>query len=390
MKSTVGAVFKKELKRFFSDKKMAIVTIFLPGLMIFLMYNFMGGAIANLMDDEESYTICTVNLPDEFKAGFNEIGFTAVEIRELDIDEAAVKEGIADGTGYDALAVFPENFMEQVSAYDSTLGGQAPQVAVYYNSTHNSSAAAFAMMEGSLNAFEQTLINKFDINNGAEQYDLADEKDIAGSFFAMLMPMLLMMFLYSGCMAAAVESIAGEKERGTIATLLVTPAKRGSIAMGKILALSVIALLSGTSSTIGTVTSLPKLMGDAAAIDGSFYTVSDYAVLAVVIMSTVLVLVTLIAIVSAFAKSVKESQSYVLPIMVIVMIIGISGMFGDVANNTAFYLIPLYNSVQCMSGIFSFNVDYVKIAVTAFSNLVYAGLGVFALTKIFNSEKIMF
>lgn len=76
-----------------------------------------------------------------------------------------------------------------------------------------------------------------------------------------MLPMLLMLFLFSGCMAVAPESIAGEKERGTIATLLVTPMKRSDLAIGKILALALIALLSGISSALGTVLALPQADG---------------------------------------------------------------------------------------------------------------------------------
>lgn len=75
--------------------------------------------------------------------------------------------------------------------------------------------------------------------------------------------MLMLIFLYSGCMSIAPDSIAGEKERGTLATMLVTPMKRGNLAVGKILSLGTLALLSGLSSFIGTITSLPKMMGGA-------------------------------------------------------------------------------------------------------------------------------
>ena len=66
-------------------------------------------------------------------------------------------------------------------------------------------------------------------------------------------------------------------------------------------------------------------------------------------------------------------------------------MFGDGARTEWFYyLIPLYNSVQCMVGIFSFDIEPALILATVLSNLVYTGLGVFLLTKMFNSERIMF
>ena len=74
------------------------------------------------------------------------------------------------------------------------------------------------------------MANKFDINAGEEAYDCATKEDVVGQIFSMMLPMLMMIFLFSGCMAVAPESIAGEKERGTNATLLVTPMKRSSLA----------------------------------------------------------------------------------------------------------------------------------------------------------------
>ena len=127
-----------------------------------------------------------------------------------------------------------------------------------------------------LEQYETSLANKLDINAGdSVYYDCATSKDTTGQMFSMMMPLLLMMFLYSGCMSVAPESIAGEKERGTIATLLVTPMKRSSLALGKVFSLSIIALLAGCSSFIGTFAALPKMMGgELTGVDSS----SDHSV----------------------------------------------------------------------------------------------------------------
>ena len=207
-----------------------------------------------------------------------------------------------------------------------------------------------------------------------------------------MLPMLLLIFLYSGCIAVAPESIAGEKERGTIATMLITPIKRSDIAIGKICALALIALLSGISSAAGTILSLPKLMGGAVeGLSGDVYAVSDYLMLGVVVISTVLLLITLISIISAFAKSVKEAQTAVVPLMIIVMLIGITAMFGSGAKTDFYYyLIPIYNSVQCMVGIFSFDFQVTNILISIVSNLIYTLIGVWMLARMFNSEKIVY
>lgn len=182
-------------------------------------------------------------------------------------------------------------------------------------------------MTAVLDGYEASMANKFDVNSGDTEYDLASKEDSTGQIFSMMLPMLLMIFLFSGCMAIAPESIAGEKERGTIATLLVTPMKRGQLAMGKIISLGIIGLLSGISSFVGTMLSLPKLMGtESNAMDASVYSVTDYILLLLVILTTVLVLVGALAVISAFAKTVKEAGSMIMPLMVVVMVISITSM----------------------------------------------------------------
>ena len=76
--------------------------------------------------------------------------------------------------------------------------------------------------------------------------------------------------------------------------------------------------------------------------------------------------------------------------MIASMLIGLTGMFGSTAQNPALYLIPIYNSVQSMIGIFSFEANIVHMLITVGVNVIFTGLGVFVLTRMFNSEKIMF
>ena len=383
MRSPVLTIFKKELARFFGDRRMALTTILLPGLMIYVLYTFMGNALSSQFSVEDTYrpTAVVENLPDSLSAALSQA---------LEIQEEAEPMELVRNQKLDLYIRFPAGFDEAVAAYDMASGKAAPQVEVYYNSAAATSGDGYNLVLEILNQYESSLVNKFHVNwNGI--YDLATQEDATGSIFSSMMPMLLLIFLFSGCMAVAPESIAGEKERGTIATLLITPTKRGSIALGKIMALSVISLLSGASSAIGTTLSLPKLMGAASEQLTVTYGVGDYALLGVVILSTVLLLITLISIVSAFAKSVKEAQTYVTPLMIVVILVGVTAMFGGGAKTElCYYLIPVYNSVQCMVGIFAFSASPVLILTAVAANLAVTGLGVFLLTRMFNSEKIIF
>lgn len=389
MKSIV-AIMKKELARFFGDKRM-IVSILMPGILIYIMYSFMGTAMGDAFGVSEDYVpvVQAVHLPDSIRMMTDAAGLTVDEIAPD--GEAAAKDSLEE-QALDVLMVFPEDFDRQVAEYEPASGSPAPNVEVCYNSASTNSVFTYQTVLGMLDAYEAQMVNKFDVNAGDTVADYATAEDTAGSFFAMMMPMILMIFLYSGCSMVAPESIAGEKERGTIATMLITPIRRSDIALGKILALAVVSMVSAASSTIGTVLSLPKMMGGVTdSMNTDIYSVQDYLLLAMVILSTVLVLVTLISILSAFAKTVKEAQAYAMPVMLLVMGLGITALFGGGASqNVGLYCIPLYNSVQCMQGVFSFSVLPVGVAAAVGVNLVVTLAGVLVLAKMFNSEKVIF
>ena len=130
---------------------------------------------------------------------------------------------------------------------------------------------------------------------------------------------------------------------------------------------------------------MPKMMGgELTGVDSSVYVPMDYAMLLLIILSTVMVLVSMIALVSAFAKSVKEAATTVSPFTIVVTFIGLSPMLSQGKE------IPVYNSVQCMNGIFSFSYQPAEIIVTVIVNLCAAGVLVFGLTRAFQSEKIIY
>lgn len=389
MKSKIITVMKKELSRFFGDKRTLFSSVFLPGIMIYVLYSFMGSAMENLFtaDEDYRYLVQTVNAP-AFFASLDEAGF---QMEEIGTDRIEESKNMITERELDLLAIFPEDFESAVVEYEAASGEAAPRVELYYNSADTESDTAYIIAMEALTGYENVLANRFDINPG-EGYDMASMEDAAGFMFSSLMPLLLMMFLFSGCMAVAPESIAGEKERGTMATMLITPIKRGEIAVGKILALSVIALSSGLFSTVATMLAMPKLMGAASEnMSVSVYGPKEYLLLAAIILSTVLLLVALIALISAAAKTVKEAQSWVTPLMIAVMFVGVTAMFGGGAQTRPeMYLIPVYNSVQCMAGVFGFEVIPQTVIITVAANLVLTGICGFVLTKMFGSEKVMF
>ena len=124
----------------------------------------------------------------------------------------------------------------------------------------------------------------------------------------------------------------------------------------------------------------------------SVYSAADYLMLLLVILTTVLVLVAVIAVISAYAKDVKEAGTMAMPFMIVIMVVSLLPMLmGDSAETPAgLYAVPLYNSVQAMRGIFSFTYTPVQIMMTVTVNLLLTLLLVWLLTRMFQSEKVMF
>ena len=266
----------------------------------------------------------------------------------------------------------------------------AQQIAIYYNSINEASSLIYTYTIEVLNNYEAMMTNKFDINSDLEiKYDLATEEDLSVKMIGMILPFILMTFLISGAMGICSESIAGEKERGTIATLLVTPIKRRDLVVGKVGALGITSMASAFVSFFGLILSLPKLTGTSFSL--SSYGIPSMALLLAVVVITALFFTTVLTIVSTYAKSVKEASTLAIPLMLVVYVVGITGMMSSGANtNLLMYLIPVYNSIQVFTGILNLEFNVWMIVITIASNLVAIGIGVFILTKMFNSEKVMF
>ena len=398
MKNNTIVILKKECTRIFSDRKLFFMAVIIPGLLIFLLYSMMGNLIHSMYQVNEGYVyqVNVINLPESAPLDlFSELG---IEIKHISESEAeAVRQQINDRET-DLLIIFPKDFDEQVAVFDvSTSLVHAPNVQIWANTARSESAEVYLIIKNLLEQYHHSLTHRFSINAPSEEspdgeYDLATLADFFVTFMGSIITMVFLIFIFSGCQAIAPESIAGEKERGTLGTILVTPTKRRDMAFAKILSISFFGVLSATGSMIGIALSLPKMMnmGDAANTF-NFYGISDYILILGIAVSTTLVFVSLMSITSAISKSVKEASAYTMPFMVISMVCGLASLItGGVPAEVFWYLIPLFNSALCFTAILQFNVSAVNILITVAANVALTMICVGVLARIFNSEKIVF
>lgn len=380
--NNIFTIMKKELKRFFGDKRM-LITLFMPGILIFVIYTLMGSFISDAFtaNNEHVYQVYTSNVPDEYKNVFDGFEYEIIYNEEIK-DDSEAKQAIIDKQ-LDLVLIFEQDL-------DSTYN--IPKVSLFYNSSSPESVAIYSYAHTKLLALGSNITYNFLVNMDENiKYDLATNEDLSISIITMMLPYLLLIFLFTGCVSISTESIAGEKERGTIATLLLTPTKRKDIAIGKILALSLTSLVSSVVSFLGVISSLPNLLQGSGDLTLSMYGIDTYLCILGIIFVTVIFFTTVLSIISTFAKNVKEASQWSSMLMVLVMVLGITSMVktGGEVNNLLVYFIPVYNCVTCMGSVFSLTIDPICFIITILSNIVYISIGVFILAKMFNSEKIM-
>jgi sodium transport system permease protein len=406
--AAITAIIKKEFTRFFADPRMVFGILVFPALMLFLV-NVTAGKMfpgGGPLPEEERVLVFAVFPPAPILAAAEDAGFVPApvppELRE------PVMENIAgqNDRGQSALllAVFPPDFEEAVdrsrfngiSVNGNGSAFRPPLVELYYNSSHPRSLAAFSRFRTLLDDYEDSLANIFDVNTG-KGYDLATGRDFTGSLLASVVPLLMVVFMSVGALSLAVDAVAGEKERGTMTALLVTPLKRGELAAGKALGIALLSFLSGLCLSAGALAAVVSLLGETVpgsggpAFNPGIYGPGDYALFAPVLFSSVLLMVTVFSLTAVLAKTVREAGLFALPVNFLITFCAIFPMFKNGPDNLwYYYLIPFYNSALCVSDILTFKLNIVYMLEAVLANCALAGLGILLLAKMFGSERIMF
>lgn len=376
---TILTIVKKELKRFFTDPRM-LLSLFLPGLLIYGLYSVMGTYVQKSMEPSE-YTVYIDNMPESLEAAIESlpIKYYQEEVNSDNVDALLKDKKI------DLYMSFEENFEDKVDEYEFSSGLKAPNIQIKYNSASLTSASIENLITSLLDKYEATLTNKFDVTS----ISVATSEDTVTSTITMMLPFLLITFLFTGAMSICADSIAGEKERGTIATLLITPTKRSHIVLGKVVALGITALASALVSAVGLFMSLPKLIG--VGFSFSIYGPTTIILALIIIILTVLLFTAILTMVSTYAKTIKEATSLSTPLMVVIMLISVSNFMSTTAStNLASYFIPVLNVSQCLVQLFSLSINPITFVICILSNAVYIAICVYIVTKIFNNEHIIF
>ncbi|OUN70693.1 ABC transporter [Drancourtella sp. An57] len=392
-------IYKKELARIFKDKKMIFSVFLLPVLIMVGIMALVGNLATRQAEDIQSHKsiVYMINKPDSFSA-FLEAADLNMEVNTIktDSERENVMDLLRNGDA-DLLIEFPENFDSIIQEYQT--GDEVPQIKTYYNPSEDYSSSAYELISNqTLEAYRQTLLSQrvadmnglqiFTVNSDNKDMIVQDDQKASGKALGMMLPYFITILLFAGAMGIGTDMIAGEKERGTMASLLVTPVKRKSIVLGKVFALMTI---SGISSVIYIVVmgaTFPKILGGDSGLDIEI-TPEQIAMIGVLLVAISFLYSAIVILISVFARDLKEASTYITPAYMVVLVIGMMTMFTTSEAGMKDYLIPFYNTALALKGILTSEVTMAQYGVTLVMTLVLGGILTAVIAKAFESEKVM-
>lgn len=383
-------VVKKELDKIFKFPRMIFTSLVLPGLMLFLIYAFIGAGFNSFVGEtvEHISQIYVVNFPESLKFAYNladEMKITIYEMPEEKLEE--LKERVQNNE-IDAIIFYEKDFDAKVNTEN------LPVVEIYYNNSSSYSSSASNKAHSIISLQQQNFFEELGINPHIFEMKLENVEEEAkanASIIAMILPMLIMSFIFASALGIGTDAIAGEKERGTLATLLMLPVKRSEIIFGKIISTSTLTVLSAFSSFIGIIASLP-FSKSIFAIEGDItYSVFEILGLVVILLLIALFASTVLLIISTLAKNIKEASTMAMPIYIAAIISPMISMFSNTASTSkTLYFIPIYNTILGLKEILGLNFNLINFLIILGSSLVYIALFVYILVRLFKSERVLY
>lgn len=397
-KKIISALYKKEITDILRDKKTILMMIVVPLILYPLMFLGSMALFSSILSASTSkaYTVALdgVNDPDTMKQYFKDneehfkYTFIIKEPGEGETDAAMLEAGTIDA--YVAESVSDNH----------------PYFEIAYRASETDSQTAAGMVEKMLSKYRDELRSEAFIEQGLDEKtmmnpigffmkDYSSNEENVGFLMGYILPFLLIVSILMGALYPAIDTTAGEKERGTLETLLTLPVNNMELITAKFLAVSTIAvaaailnLLSMGGLTAFMASSMNMLSENMNVDLASFIPSMGVTFICILVFALFASAVSLCSCI--MAKSFKEAQNLTTPIMLIFLLGGMAGMIPSLELTEKTALIPVVNITLLIASIFKFHFDLSIIAIVLFSNIAYSALAVVIMTRLFSSEDILF
>jgi sodium transport system permease protein len=380
-------VAKKELREMLRDKRVRTGAVIMPAcVVLFTMVLF--GVVISAVTNTKATRIDVVKTTNPLVAPLKK----AFDLREV----ATIAEGqtlVKAGKSKLLLDFRGKNeFGQEV-------------VVAQYDPKEQTGEIAFRTLQAVFSkvneeALKVYLTSKSLPAESAQQVILKDqpikvgEEKSANELVVSMLPYLIVLFTFTGGMAIAGDLVAGEKEKLTLETLLISPLKREHIVLGKMLSIAAICLLSSLSGLTGFVlASIIKIKGtEKIFADGLGITPAGFGLILLLLIPLVAFFASTLIAVSAYAKNSREAQTFlgVLNLVVVLpavftQIIG----FTDFGRSQAVNLVPILNTANNIRAILMGKQEAGAMLITIAISFVIAAIGIWVAVRLFNREEVL-
>ena len=382
-------IIKKELLETLRDKRTMMTMIVIPILLFPVILSL-------LVKTQQHFA-------EEAKGKMVSIAFDIA-----DIDHPIIQNLLVEDQEDDLLNVVP--FVD-FSETKSLIQQDSIQAALYLNTSENGASQVVVWHDGTkmdlMNRVKLTVesVKRKAINQQLNLLQI-EPKDVAGFEYQMMstattqetvgklaggfLPYVFIIFGFLGCMYPAIDLFTGEKERGTIETLLTAPLARWRILLGKMTVVVLSGLLAASLSLVGLYISIrglnliedPELLS----IINSILSPNFILMLFVLQIPMTIFFAGILIPIAIHAKSFKEAQSIITPLNFIVILPAIIGFLPEIELNTTTALIPIVNIVLATKDLVAGTLNYGHFLISAVVMFTIAIAAVFVSYKQFERE----
>jgi sodium transport system permease protein len=318
-----------------------------------------------------------------------------IDVRE----DVSVEEGrqLVESEDLDAVIHFDPGFDQQLAH------GLPARITVYSKQTdkgHVERGRLFGLLQEYEDRLYERRVRELGIDPRIDltpleitQHNLASEKERLAGIIGGFLPYLFIIFSLTGCLHPATDLAAGEKERGTLETLLTCPATRLQILIGKFIVVVGNGFFSAAVSMLGlyigfrSVAQIPDQMQ--AGIASILEMTTVIAVFSLLLPLTIFFAAVALSL-SIYAKSFKEAQSLLMPLVMISIIPVYAGVIPGMELSTTTALIPILNVSMAIKAIIAGSATPQLLAMVYASLTALAALALFVCSKMFGRESAIF
>jgi len=221
---------------------------------------------------------------------------------------------------------------------------------------------------------------------------LETENPVGNLLLSIILPYVIVLSGFFGAVSPAFDLIAGEKERGTLETLLATPASRQQIVWGKFLTVATVCMAAALFAMLGMLLafSLPTSTHLFAEQAGKF-SVSPLALAALLITLVPLSVFysALLTIISTFARSQKEAQTYLIPLSTLIVLPAVASMFVRTDSGIWPAMVPILNSAMIIKQVLTGILDPTFVALSLLMSALVAIVSLQVATRLFERETVL-